>query len=97
MALSDFDTSTHTWSDACSKTQTVGSVTFRLPSKEEWSAFGGQLIITSIGYLFSGLSRSYWSSTEYDSSSAWYATFENGYMYHNNKTNGYSVRLCATF
>ena len=97
MALSDFDTSTHTWSDACSKTQTVGSVTFRLPSKEEWSAFGGQLGITNISYLFSGLSRSYWSSTEYDSSSAWYAYFDNGYMYHNNKTNGYSVRLCATF
>ena len=81
MALSDFDTSTHNWSDAYPKTQTVGSVTFRLPSKMEWAAFGGQLGITTSNYsLTYGLSDWYWSSTEYGSSGAWYAGFSGRYM-----------------
>ena len=98
MALSDYDTSTHTWSDARYKTQTVGSVTFRLPSKEEWAAFGGQLGINTSNYSSSyGLSSWYWSSTEDDSSYAWYARFNNGYMYNDYKAYSSCVRLCATF
>ena len=100
MALSDFDTSTHTWSDACSKKQTVGSVTFRLPSKEEWSAFGGQLKITKDNYSSTyGLSDWCWSSTEYeyDSSGAWGAGFDHGFMCSASKTYASYVRLCATF
>ena len=98
MALSDFDSSTHTWYDACSKTQTVGSVTFRLPYKEEWAAFGGQLGITTSNYSSTyGLSDWYWSSTEYGSSYAWGAGFYYGYMDGLYKTNTYDVRLCATF
>ena len=96
MALSDYGS--YTWSDARSKTQTVGSVTFRLPSKEEWSAFGGQLGITNSNYSSTyGLSDWYWSSTEYDSSYAWSAIFTNGYMDINSKTYTNYVRLCATF
>ena len=98
MALSDYDTSTHYWSDARYKTQTVGSVTFRLPSKEEWVAFGGQLGITNSNYSSTyGLSPWYWSSTEYDSSRAWYASFYDGYMCVDNKTINCYVRLCARF
>ena len=98
MALSDFDTSTHTWSDACSKNQTVGSVKFRLPSKMEWAAFGGQFGITGSDYSSKyGLSGWCWSSTERDSSRAWIALFRSGYMTIYGKTDYYSVRLCATF
>ena len=98
MALSDFDTSTHTWSDACSKNQTVGSVKFRLPSKMEWAAFGGQFGITTSEYSSKyGLSNWYWSSTERDSSIAWIARFTNGYMGSNFETGDGYVRLCATF
>ena len=64
MALSDYGT--NNWSNACSTTQTVGSVTFRLPSKEEWSAFGGQLGITKEkSFSTYGLDYWYWSSTVY--------------------------------
>ena len=98
MALSDFDSSTHAWSDACSKKQIVGNVTFRLPSKEEWSAFGGQFGITTSNYSSSyGLSSRYWSPTEYEGSRAWVATFCYGYMAYGFETDNYSVRLCATF
>lgn len=98
MALSDFDTSKHTWSDACSKTQIVGSVTFRLPSKKEWSAFGGQLGITTLNYSSTyGLSNWYWSSSKSDSYYAWYADFKYGFMYNDTNTLNQYVRLCATF
>ena len=97
MALSDFDTSTHTWSDACNIKQKVDSVTFSLPSKEEWSAFGGQFGINSSNYSSKGLSNWYWSSTDYDSSLAWIANFLSGFMISIYKTGYYSVRLCATF
>ena len=98
MALSDFDTSKHTWSDACSKNQTVGSVKFRLPSKMEWAAFGGQFGITGSDYSSKyGLSGWYWSSTEDDSSHAWYADFNGGYLSTIGRTRDGCVRLCATF
>ena len=102
MTLSDLDTSSApNWYDACKKTQTVGSVTFKLPSKEEWSAFGGQFGITKENYSSTyGLSLWYWSSTNDGSSSvwnAWRADFDDGRMYGHDKTNAGYVRLCATF
>jgi uncharacterized repeat protein (TIGR02543 family) len=99
MALSDYDTYWYNWTDACSKRQTVGSVTFRLPSKEEWSAFGGQLGIDKSNYSSKyGLRYYYWSTTEYDSTLAWHAWFDQGHMYYFNKTTySLAVRLCATF
>ena len=100
MALSDFDTSTHNWWDACSKTQTVGSVTFKLPSKMEWAAFGGQLGIDQPNYSSKyGLSDFYWSSTDRSelSSSAWLANFKDGCVHDHDETSTFSVRLCATF
>ena len=98
MALYDFDKSRHTWSDVCSKNQTVGSVKFRLPSKMEWSAFLGKFGITSSDYSSKyGLSRWYWSSTENGSSRAWYTDFDRGFMDDGPKTDNRHVRLCATF
>ena len=98
MALSDFDTSTPNWSDAYPKTQTVGSVTFRLPSKMEWAAFGGQFAITTSDYSSTyGLRDWYWSSTEDGNSLAWNANFRRGYMDRRDKNSDYGVRLCATF
>ena len=98
MALSDFDKNSYKWSDACKKTQTVENVTFRLPSKEEWSAFGGQFGITKENYSSTyGLSNVYWSSAGYVGSYGWDANFYCGYMFNNSTTDNYLVRLCATF
>ena len=98
MALSDFDTSTYSWPNACLKKQTVESVKFGLPSREEWSAFGGQLGITRTNYSTYGLGDWYWSSSNGDSNYAWSAHFNDGYIDYNSKENGrYYVRLCATF
>ena len=99
MALSDFDTNTYTWSDACSKTQKVGNVKFSLPSKEEWSAFGGKFGITSSDYSTYGLGRWYFSSTANDGNFyAWTADFNGGCMYgYGDKSSYGHVRLCATF
>ena len=98
MALSDYSTSEYTWDNACKLTKTVGSVTFRLPSKTEWAAFAGQFSITSSNYSSTyGLRYSYWTSTEYGSSNAWGMYFSSGYFDSNSK--GYMIyaRLCATF
>ena len=100
MALSDFDGSKYQWWDAKTKTIEKSDVTFRLPSKEEWSAFGGQFGITTENYSSTyGLSTWYWSSTEYNSSRAWLACFDSyGRMSESyGKTGNNYVRLCATF
>ena len=95
MALSDYGY--YNWNDARS-TQTVGSVTFRLPSKMEWVAFGGQLGITTSNYSSTyGLSGWYWSSTDRDSTFAWCTDFDHGYMSYSYKDSNTFVRLCATF
>jgi len=97
MALSNFD-GVPTWSDACliTKTMEKSDVTFRLPSKEEWSAFGGQFGIYNMP---SGLSHWYWSSTAENNggSYAWCANCGNGNMYCESQTAINLVRLCATF
>ena len=99
MALSDFDTNTYTWSDACSKTQKVGNVKFSLPSKEEWSAFLGKFGITSSDYSTYGLGRWYFSSTANDGNFyAWTADLHGGCIYgYGDKSSYGHVRLCATF
>ena len=70
-----------------------------IPSKEEWSAFGGELGITKSNYSAKGLNRWYWSSSQYKTGTklAWYAYFSNGSM--GNLSAGYSsyVRLATTF
>ena len=68
-----------------------------VPSKEEWSAFGQELGITSSNYQDKGLSYNYWSSSQYGASSAWYATFVSGFMSSYGAYNVYCVRLGTTF
>jgi len=69
-----------------------------VPSKGEWSAFGGELGITSSNYSSTyGLSYDYWSSSQYDTGSAYYANFFGGDMGLDDVDISYCVRLCATF
>ena len=74
-----------------------------IPSREEWSAFGGELGITTSNYSAKGLNSWYWSSSQYNTSTygAWYARFSYGYMDNYFSiylvSNSYYVRLATTF
>ena len=73
-----------------------------VPSRAEWSAFGGELGISKDSsnekyYGNFGLSGYYWSSSQLNAGFAWYAYFDYGYMYDDNVDNNYCVRLSATF
>ena len=73
-----------------------------VPSKAEWSAFGGELGITKRNYRSKGLNFCYNSSSQCDIGHAWEAYFYDGYMDEGN-VNGYTynhwnyVRLSTTF
>ena len=64
-----------------------------VPSKAEWSAFGGELGITSSNRSEKGLNSWYWSSSQRNTNNAWNANFNNGYMNNNNNY----VRLSTSF
>ena len=73
-----------------------------IPSKAEWSAFGGELGITESNWRGKGLSSYYWSSSQYDTISAWYAGFTSGCMSRGDVGSYrvlqlYYVRLSTTF
>ena len=73
-----------------------------VPSRAEWSAFGGELGISKDSsnekyYGNFGLSRYYWSSSQINSCNAWYAHFSLGSMGSNNVDSYRFVRLSATF
>lgn len=68
-----------------------------VPSKAEWSAFAEELGITSSNYTSKGLSYYYWSSSQGYTDSAWFASFDIGYMGSSLVGNYYCVRLSATF
>ena len=71
-----------------------------IPSKDEWSAFGEELGITKSNYSAKGLSKWYWSSSQY-SDWTWYAWsmyFSAGCMEcFRNHDNSLYVRLATTF
>ena len=67
-----------------------------IPSKAEWSAFAGELGITS-NYSSKGLSSRYWSSSQYNTYNAWRASFRSGCMNGNTVYNYDYVRLATTF
>ena len=77
--------------------QTQASNGWFVPSKEEWSAFGEELGITSSNYSEKKLSDWYWSSSQGNTSYAWLANFSLGYMGHNRVDYDRCVRLSATF
>ena len=79
-------------------TSTSDSGKWFVPSKGEWSAFGGELGITSSNYSSTyGLSSRYWSSSQFDTYGAYSASFYDGYMNGDFVDSGRYVRLCATF
>ena len=68
-----------------------------VPSKAEWSAFGGELGITQNNYSSKGLNSRYWSSSQNNTNNAWYANFNNGNMNNNNVNNNNYVHLSTSF
>ena len=72
-----------------------------VPSKEEWSAFAvmleGKGLRTSNYSSDFGLQNWYWSSSQYDTNSAWDAGFNNGYVSSNGVNGTHYVRLASTF
>ena len=72
-----------------------------IPSKEEWSAFGGELGITTSNYSAKGLRSLYWSSSQYITGTdrAWLTNFKDGFMYYDNNIDyfGGYFRLATTF
>ena len=69
-----------------------------IPSKAEWSAFGGELGITKDNYSTKGLRGWYWTSSQCKNITSWMASFIAGYMtdFLVNQ-DGISVRLSTTF
>ena len=69
-----------------------------IPSKAEWSAFGGELGITKGNYSTKGLRGWYWTSSQCKNITSWMASFIAGYMtdFLVNQ-DGISVRLSTTF
>ena len=68
-----------------------------VPSKEEWSAFGGELGITSSNRSDKGLNSWYWSSSQRNTRIAWRAFFGDGSMDSNRVNSNNYVRLSTTF
>ena len=68
-----------------------------VPSRAEWSAFGGELGITVSNYENFGLSDYYWSSSQSSTTSAWGAYFYLGWTDTNGVSAYTSVRMGATF
>ena len=69
-----------------------------VPSKSEWSAFGSAFGITRSNYSSKyGLSRLYWSSSQYNTNGAYLAFFGIGYINGCNVNDFNYVRLATTF
>ena len=72
-----------------------------VPSKNEWNAFMTNLKaqgLTTSNYSSSfGLSKYYWSSSQYGHGDAWVVSFYYGDMNYDTVRNSNSLRLCATF
>lgn len=73
-----------------------------VPSRAEWSAFGGELGISKDSsnekyYGNFGLSNYYWSSSQSSADFAWYADFNDGFMNRIRVNYFLYVRLSATF
>ena len=68
-----------------------------VPSKGEWSAFGGELGITKSNYSSKGLNSRYWSSSQDYDYGAWSAYFSLGCMISGGVNYKDYVRLATTF
>ncbi len=74
-----------------------GSSGWYVPSRSEWAAFAGELDITGGNYPSKGLSDWYWSSSQYDTSGAWCASFFDLHIYSSSVNGNSYVRLGTTF
>ena len=94
MALSDYNNSaTYTFTNA----KSITSGEWRVPTKIEWAAFGGELGITTSNYSGYGLKATYWSSSADFNIVGYYVNFSTGKFYYVNSSIQYPVRLARTF
>ena len=68
-----------------------------VPSRGEWSAFAKAFNIDSSNYEDFGLNNQYWASSQFNSSGAWSAMFENTKMSSALLNRSFYVRLSTTF
>ena len=68
-----------------------------VPSKREWLAFAEELGITRSNYSSYGLSDEYWSSSQGNSSGAYWMSFIYGYIHNSHVGHDSYVRLSTTF
>lgn len=84
--------------DLWGKVQTASNANWFIPSSGEWGAIASNLGITSSNYSSTyKLQKSYWSSSQNNANSAWYARFSDGSMNNKRVDNTNYVRLAATF
>ena len=94
MALSDYNNSaTYTFTNA----KSITSGEWRVPTRIEWAAFGGELGITTSNYSGYGLKATYWSSSAGNYGIGYYVSFSSGTFDNDIGYNHYPVRLARTF
>ena len=95
MALSDYNNSA-TYAFYNAKGITSGE--WRVPTRFELAAFGGELGITTSNYSGYGLKATYWSSSDYSGSgTGYYVYFSYGNSVGNYLNEKFPVRLARTF
>ena len=96
MALSDYNNSaTYYYDDA----KGITSGEWRVPTRNEWAAFGGELGITTSNYSGYGLEVVYWTSSADSGIYGYYANFSARRIInsHNGDYDSCPVRLARTF
>ena len=94
MALSDYNNSA-TYAFYNAKGITSGE--WRVPTRFELAAFGGELGITTSNYSGYGLKATYWSSSAYINSGGYCVGFSTGTFVNGNSYYLYPLRLARTF
>ena len=94
MALSDYNNSApYTFINA----KSITSGEWRVPTRNELAAFGGELGITTSNYSGYGLNELYWSSSASSSSGGYHVNFSTGGIGRGSSIYDYPVRLARTF
>ena len=95
MALSDYNNSA---TYAFYNVKGITSGEWRVPTRFELAAFGGELGITTLNYSGYGLKATYWSSSDYSGSgTGYYVYFSYGDIFGNYLNEKFPVRLARTF
>ena len=93
MALSDYNSATYTFTNA----KSITSGEWRVPTNNEWAAFGGELGITTSNYSGYGLKATYWSSSANGNNGGYYVSFRAGKIVGGIIISPFPVRLARTF